>query len=104
MSTKINAEQLANEQYPFPEDEPSWDTHLLQTGYERAIEDVAQPIADERDELRQVLKDASELIWKQGLRPIPATKGNMDIAMSYANEQGILLKSIDAVLAKYPKP
>ena len=51
-------------------------------------------------ELLAVLNEARDLIWRQGLRPIPTTKGNMDMAMAYANEQGLLLKSIDAAIAK----
>jgi len=30
------AEALANERYPFPEDEPSWDTHMLQVAWSDA--------------------------------------------------------------------
>jgi hypothetical protein len=110
MSNKLNVEELAAKRYPNPTAMiPQPDGTFLNinhsaTAYAAAIREVAQPIADERDELREVLKDASKLLWKQGMRPIPTTKGNMDMAMSYANEQGLLLKSIDAILAKYPKP
>jgi hypothetical protein len=99
MSNKLNAEELAYDRRVGL----LW-TFDMERAYAAAIREVAQPIADERDELREVLKDARKLLWKQGLRPIPTTKGNMDMAMSYANEQGLLLKSIDAILAKYPKP
>ena len=101
MSTKLNAEELAAKRYPNSINKKLWEPSDI---YATAIREVAQPIADQRNELREALKDASELLWKQGLRPIPTTKGNLDMAMSYANEQGLLLKSIDAILAKYPNP
>ena len=49
MSTKLNAEKLADKRYPLPFDEPSWDDMQKQGAYAAAIREVAQPIADERD-------------------------------------------------------
>jgi len=55
MSTKLQAWILAEKRYPVG-DEPDFDAILLQRGYANAIEEVAQPLADERDELKEVIK------------------------------------------------
>jgi hypothetical protein len=73
LSAELNAEELA---YKWTDDP------VMASGYAAAIREVAQPIADERDELRE----AVEVICKQG---------------------GVLvskqLAACQAILAKYPK-
>jgi hypothetical protein len=85
MSTKLNADELAAKRYPLPDDEPSWDEHQKQLAYYVAIVEVAQPIADERDELREVLKLCLDSSFNG---PMPY----------YAREKA------GAILAKYTKP
>ena len=64
MSTKLNAEELAAKRYgivnddqtPFGSQMMSWDANKA-NGYAAAIREVAQPIADQRDELLEALTD-----------------------------------------------
>jgi hypothetical protein len=66
MSTKLNAEGLANERYITMPWEKEEDRRLFEElnaiairergAYAEAIRKVAQPIADERDELREALE------------------------------------------------
>jgi hypothetical protein len=85
MSTKLNDEELAAQ----------WPIKFQRDAYAAAIRKVAQPIADERDELREALEaildaDSSDdakggdLWWADAVHP------KVDAAR--------------AILAKYPKP
>jgi hypothetical protein len=87
MSNKLNAEELAAKRYPYVVagviDE--WERHHHAGAYAAAIREVAQPIADERDELREVL----------GLIASAKKRG---FGLAYV--EGVC----SAILAKYPKP
>jgi Flp pilus assembly protein TadG len=106
MSTKLNAEELAKLRFAVVKPKPSFsnamtDAHLLalaqeaqRTGYAAAIREVAQPIANERDEYRQMLQDIAhadncdetsggEIYWSEAVSPVVA--------------------KVHAILAKYPK-
>ena len=64
MSTKLNAEELAAKAYPrklWPEGTLD-EVRRQRKGYEKAIREVAQPIADERDELREKLTKTHALL------------------------------------------
>ncbi len=84
MSTKLNAEELADERFPQY-------TSVLATRrmaievYAEAIREVVQPIADERDEMWRALtymvRIAEDQGWTDDFLSIPR-----------------------AILAKYPKP
>lgn len=53
MSNKLNAEELAEKRYPAFR---FYETYSHRRGYATAIREVAQPIADQRDELLEALK------------------------------------------------
>lgn len=60
MSTKLNAKELAWKRY---ENEPgSSHRAVLRAGYAAAIREVAQPIADQRDELLEAAKRVLEIV------------------------------------------
>ena len=88
MSTKLNVEELAENRYPVSYDEPSWDDFQKQIAYAAAIREVAQPIADERDELLDMLYEAAGYADE-----VTDSEGAADFA-----------KRARAVLAKYTKP
>ena len=82
MSTKLNAEEIAANRFPTVEGEP---LPLVQRGYyAAAITEVAQLLADERDEYREALE------------------GIMELAYSSRIDQA--LDDARAILAKYPRP
>jgi hypothetical protein len=88
MSTKLNADELARQEA----NRDDLHAHIklgyqdgIFYGYSKAIREVAQPIADERDELREVLKLCLDSSFNG---PMPY----------YAREKA------GAILAKYPKP
>jgi hypothetical protein len=87
MSNKLNAEELAAKRWP--ESGPTVGHAIVddskREAYAEAIREVAQPIADERDELREALKLCLESSFDG---PMPY----------YAREKA------SAILAKYPKP
>ena len=87
MSTKLNAEELAAKRYPYVVagviDE--WERHHHAGAYAAAIREVAQPIADERDEYREVIVDAIASF----------DDGDLDTAN---------ISRLRTILAKYPKP
>ena len=64
MSTKLNAEELAAKRYPLGDSYihpvAGWtkDVPKERDGYAAAIREVAQPIADQRDELLEALNAA----------------------------------------------
>jgi hypothetical protein len=71
MSTKLNAEELALKRYESGY-LPTWNpTH----GYAAAIREVAQPIADQRDELLEALKASHEALDRLFARLIEADDG-----------------------------
>jgi hypothetical protein len=79
--TKLNAEELAAKRFGIG----AWIVHWTPTdAYATAIREVAQPIADERDEYRKVLQWLDN--WLGG-KPMPECS-----------------EKIRAILAKYPKP
>ncbi len=83
MNTKLNAEEMAEKRYPLPDDEPAWDEYHKQLAYAAAIREVAQPLADERDELREALQ---VIVDNGGIGP----------------EE--MFHNARSILAKYPKP
>ena len=91
MSNKLNAEELAAKRYPNPTAMiPQPDGTFLNinhsaTAYAAAIREVAQPIADERDEYREALEDVVSA-WVD------------------ADLDGSNVRAINIILAKYPKP
>jgi hypothetical protein len=98
MSNKLNAEELAAKRYSlasaflnpslqtvFRSDDFDARVECKREGYAAAIREVAQPIADERDELREVL----------GLIASAKKRG---FGLAYV--EGVC----SAILAKYPKP
>jgi hypothetical protein len=86
MSNKLNVEELAENRYPVPYDEPSWDDFQKQMAYAAAIREVAQPIADERDELREVLEG---IMYKRD-------------PLGFGDDE--TYTAARAILKKYPKP
>lgn len=108
MSTKLNAEELAANRYPSTDKpDPLRNDYLPMSvmgvayelnkasaeGYADAIREVAQPIADERDELREALQaiadadnsdeaQGGEIYWAEALAPV--------------------VSKLHAILAKYP--
>jgi hypothetical protein len=90
MSTKLNAEELAEKRYA--QYQRSTSTEAGITGYTAAIREVAQPIADERDELRNALENC---LWV--LDGTVAASRN-----TIADDE--VLRNGKAILAKYPKP
>ena len=89
MSTKLNAEELAINAYPVnivTDTQNILDTEQVKRiGYAAAIREVAQPIADERDELRDAIVDAIASF----------DDGDLDTAN---------ISRLRAILKKYPKP
>jgi hypothetical protein len=109
MSTKLNAEELAEKRYPKPTPdelqvismvpgalyELGYKTGMCIRAYTAAIEEVAQPIADERDEALVVLRDIVDFCDD----PDGSTKRE-----TLAEGLSRMLPSARAILAKYPKP
>jgi hypothetical protein len=98
MSTKLNAEELAAKRFGIG----AWIVHWTPTdAYATAIREVAQPIADERDELRNALDKAHNAMME-------ARRSIGDLPYRQAGECNDILwseqKSIAELLAKYPKP
>jgi hypothetical protein len=99
MSTKLNAEELAAKRYK-DEHEPDAVINVspyqwVRLGYSTAIREVAQPIADERDEALVVLRDIVDFCDD----PDGSTKRE-----TLAEGLSRMLPSARAILAKYPKP
>ena len=93
MSTKLNASELAEQRYP---DHLEPDAmigvrpfQLTRLAFKCAVEEVAQPIADERDELREVV----ELFLKE----------YNDVEMYTPIAYFKVVHAAKAILAKYPK-
>lgn len=93
MSTKLDAHELA--QNRFPASKLSSERIIV---YASAIREVAQPIADERDELREAL----ESITAKASIGIPYyAYGDNEAACRMADDLGEIEKIAEAVLAKY---
>lgn len=63
MSTKMNAEELAEDRYPAFR---TYETYSHRRGYAAAIREVAQPIADQRDELLGIIELLPLDAFKEG--------------------------------------
>jgi len=82
MSTKLNAEELAAKRYP------GNPTSTVKTiiaadkaeGYSLAIREVAQPLADQRDELLEALDVAMKSLATYGPHPIIEMQARSAIA------------------------
>lgn len=84
MSTKLNAEELAAQYIP---DWSENDFTTKRRGFAMCVEKFAQPIADERDELREALEAiVNQWDWR------------------VSKPSGELFANARAILAKYPKP
>lgn len=106
MSHKLNAEELAAKRYPNPTAMiPQPDGTFLNinhsaTAYAAAIREVAQPIADERDELREAIAELHDA----------ALDAREYIAGKRSPNDTLVINLTDctakarAILAKYPKP
>ncbi len=96
MSTKLNAEELAYDRRVGL----LW-TRDMERAYAAAVREVAQPIADERDELRDALDKAHNAMME-------ARRSIGDLPYRQAGECNDILwseqKSIAELFAKYPKP
>lgn len=117
MSTKLNADELAEKRsnvlsaeiymnLPKPVNEPTAETIHRRVGdwkdgYAEAIREVAQPIADERDELREALKAITS---KAGIGIPYYACGDNEAACRMADELSDIEKTAEAILAKYPRP
>jgi len=91
MSTKLNANELSAKRYAVTGEHATPDiiaSMIRGEAYSAAIREVAQPIADERDELREALEDMLYYV-DEGI-PI--------------NDTSTPVKDAERILAKYPKP
>jgi len=93
MSTKLNADELAARRWP--------QAHIRRIGYADAIREVAQPIADERDELREALEDAMKII---GMHATESAAKWTSEPQKIADNADRALAPYRAILAKYAKP
>lgn len=113
MSTKLNAEELAAKRWQFQHEEP---THvgLIKVYREIAeitIREVAQPIADERDEYRKAL-DAILANWDSHLhQPEQLKSGDIGDGKTfeYWSPSGAMIDTepiakARAILSKYKRP
>lgn len=110
MSTKLNAEELAAKRYPEIEDMHELGEHFqdgCKAGYFFAIEEVAQPIADQRDELREALSNEVGRMANL-IRAIDMLKDSPVslhcVLMNGVEEARQRLTYYRAILAKYSKP
>jgi hypothetical protein len=101
MSNKLNAEGLAINAYPVnivTDTQNILDTEQVKRiGYAAAIREVAQPIADERDEYREALVG---LVYD-----IAGDQHDFDeISKAFCPIVAARIESARAILDKYPKP
>jgi hypothetical protein len=110
MSNKLNAEELAAKRYPYVVagviDE--WERHHHAGAYAAAIREVAQPIADQRDELRALIERAMDVLpgtirWGVAVGKERFMWTEEEAAHAFSDESN-LAESMSAILAKYPKP
>jgi hypothetical protein len=84
MSNKLNAEELAAKRFTIgPAYRNYWE---IEDAYAAAIREVAQPIADERDELREALEG---IMYKRD-------------PLGFGDDE--TYTAARAILKKYPKP
>jgi hypothetical protein len=99
MSMKLKAEELANARQSRSV-VAEW-TGDMEWAYAAAIREVAQPIADERDEYREALKQSKAMMMEAA--SLLGKVGGWDAGHAQGTlRQGVC--EIDAILAKYPKP
>jgi hypothetical protein len=98
MSTKLNADGLAAKRFTIgPAYRNYWE---IEDAYAAAIREVAQPIADERDELREAIAELHDA----------ALDAREYIAGKRSPNDTLVINLTDctakarAILAKYPKP
>jgi hypothetical protein len=111
MSTKLNADELAAKAWPdawIVADQSVIDHGDIRTGYASAIREVAQPLADERDEYRALVEQVMHVLPRTIRWGVSAGKERFmwteeEAAHAFSDESK-LVESIRAILAKYPKP
>lgn len=103
MSTKLNAEELAAKRFPARSEDgeveygPSW-----REAAKVIIREVAQPIADERDELREALTDLHDVaIDARAIVAGQQTPIDRSALIILLTER---LAATRAILDKYPTP
>jgi hypothetical protein len=106
MSHKLNAEELARKRWPDfvnvygTKNRTTLTKINIRNGYAAAIREVAQPIADERDELREAIAELHDA----------ALDAREYIAGKRSPNDTLVINLTDctakarAILAKYPKP
>jgi hypothetical protein len=99
MSTKLNAEELAAKRFQIgPTARNYW---RLEDAYAAAISEHSQPIADERDEYREALKQSKAMMMEAA--SLLGKVGGWDAGHAQGTlRQGV--REIDAILSKHPKP
>ena len=105
MSTKLNAEELAAKRFTIgPAYRNYWE---IEDAYAAAIREIAQPIADERDELREALRNvtvnlmaAHSLLKAGGKKAAASDKMFEQMLKDYEGS----FEAARAILKKYPKP
>ncbi len=100
MSTKLN-ERLLKLATKVRDERTYGSRYAIADAIESIAREVAQPIADERDELREAL----EAITAKASIGIPYyAYGDNEAACRMADDLGEIEKIAEAILAKYPKP
>lgn len=112
MSTKLNGEDIAAKRYPRGFHIGQW---TPQDGYAAAIREVAQPLADERDELKAeverlrgttghetVPKQAFDELWDA----LERATDRLESVLSgkVVRDADETISEARSVLAKYPRP
>jgi hypothetical protein len=110
MSTKLNADELARKRFPYAIPGVMDDMVRLRqiNTYAAAIREVAQPIADQRDELRALIERAMDVLpgtirWGVAVGKERFMWTEEEAAHAFSDESN-LAESMSAILAKYPKP
>ena len=107
MSTKLDSAGLA--EAAFPHDTESKNGRPGRTevqngryqGFVYAIREVAQPIADERDELREALESAVKSIGASAISEAAKWTSDPDAQLRHMNK---VTEPYRSILAKYKKP
>ena len=97
--SKLNAEELAAKRYAVTSEHSTAEiVHAMASGsaYAAAIREVAQPLADERDELRAIC-EALIVAHDWAI-------ANQDSPISIGINYGHVAHDARAILAKHPKP
>jgi hypothetical protein len=106
-NTKLNAKELSEKRYP-EIDEPELTAHFqdgCKAGYFFAIEEVAQPIADHRDELRKSLSDLCAAFITHLIIERDIEHGNVPDIQTIEETAKFVNKCLERaclVIAKYP--